>query len=158
MRAHRGGPRDILNPDSEPGKARWLARGNPEEMPRISDLHYHEGMTLSPPMGVCSHVLFFLLINPWLVSLLLISLLRFISPKQTRQGLVPGHWPSWSGGQDSVLSLLWPDFPLWLWNWDPASSRCRPRPPEIRASNTARAQSFLAPTMVQEQDICLHGG
>ena len=31
----------------------------------------------------------------------------------TGQGLVPGHCPWWSSGQDSVLSLLQPDFSLW---------------------------------------------
>ena len=34
--------------------------------------------------------------------------------KADRSGLVTGHWPWWSSGSDSVLSLSWPDFKLWL--------------------------------------------
>jgi len=37
--------------DSEPGKARRLAKGNPELL-LISDSNYHEGMTLLSPF-VC---------------------------------------------------------------------------------------------------------
>ena len=38
---------DMPNTDSEPGKARWLAKRNPEEMPHKSDSNYPEGATLS---------------------------------------------------------------------------------------------------------------
>ena len=70
--AHMGGPWNKPNTDSEPGKARWLAKGNPEEMPHVRDSNYHEGATLSlsPPVCAYSHVLFFPLINTFLVSLL----------------------------------------------------------------------------------------
>ena len=37
-----GGPWNKPNTDSEPGKARWLAKGNPEEMPHERDLNYQE--------------------------------------------------------------------------------------------------------------------
>ena len=40
--AHTGVPPDKPNTDSEPGKARWLAKGNPEEMPHERDLNYQE--------------------------------------------------------------------------------------------------------------------
>ena len=64
-------------------------------------------------MYVYPHVHFFLLINTLLISLLSISLWQFISTKPKGQGLVTGHWPWWSSGQDSVLSLLPPAFNLW---------------------------------------------
>ena len=40
--AHTGVPPDKPYTDSEPGKARWLAKGNPEEMPHERDLNYQE--------------------------------------------------------------------------------------------------------------------
>ena len=64
-------------------------------------------------MYVYPHVHFFLLINTLLISLLSVSLWQFISTKPKGQGLVTGHWPWWSSGQDSVLSLLPPAFNLW---------------------------------------------
>ena len=71
-----------------------------KKCPTLSDLNYPKGATLSlsPPLCVYPHVLFFLLINTLLVSLLSISLLKSISTKQTIQGLVTSHWPSWSSG------------------------------------------------------------
>ena len=47
MHTHVGGSWDKPNTDSEPGKSRWLAKGNPEEMTHKGDLNYHEGETLS---------------------------------------------------------------------------------------------------------------
>ena len=52
MYSHRGGPWVKPNVDSETGKVRWLVRENPEELPHISDLNYHEGGTLSEPACV----------------------------------------------------------------------------------------------------------
>ena len=88
--------------DSEPGRARLWGKGNPEEIPHVSDSNYHQGTTLflSPPMYVYPHVHFFLLINTLLISLLSISLWQFISTKPKGQGLVTGHWPWRSSGQD----------------------------------------------------------
>ena len=51
-----GGPQYIPDMDSEPGKARWLAKGNPEEMPPKSDSNYTEGMTLSESIYVSIHM------------------------------------------------------------------------------------------------------
>ena len=48
--AHIGGYWEARNRDSEPGIMKWLAKGNPEEMPHISDSNYYEVATLSPPM------------------------------------------------------------------------------------------------------------
>ena len=55
---------DKLNMGSEPGKARWPAKGNQEEMPHMSDSNYHRGVpiSLSPPICLSTCVLF-LLIN-----------------------------------------------------------------------------------------------
>ena len=61
--AHTGVPPDKPYTDSEPGKARWLAKGNPEEMPRISKSNYHESMTLWAHPCVYPHVLFFFFLN-----------------------------------------------------------------------------------------------
>ena len=61
MCTHVGGPWDIPNMDSEPGKARWLAKGNPEKMPRKRDSNLHEGKTLSlsrPPMPLSTRYSF----------------------------------------------------------------------------------------------------
>ena len=42
-----------IHMNSEPGKARWLAKGNLEEMPQISDSSYHKGMILSLSSPMC---------------------------------------------------------------------------------------------------------
>ena len=42
---HTGRAWDISNTDSETGKTRWPAEGNPEEMIHKSDSNYHEGET-----------------------------------------------------------------------------------------------------------------
>ena len=39
---------DIPNMDCEPGKSKWLAKGNPKEMPYISDFNCHERVTKGP--------------------------------------------------------------------------------------------------------------
>ena len=48
----------------------------------------------------------------------------------------------WS--KDSVLLLPWPDFSLWLGNWDPAPNHCRLRPPKIPNHWTARVFPITA--------------
>ena len=52
MCAHMEGTWDKPNMDSKPGRTRWLAKGNPEEMLHMSDSPYHEGVapSLSPPV------------------------------------------------------------------------------------------------------------
>ena len=47
--AHKGGPPDKPNMDSEPGKVNWLVRGNLEETPYtyIYDWNCHKGAPLS---------------------------------------------------------------------------------------------------------------
>ena len=51
-----GGSWEKPNTDSEPGKARWLAKGDLEEMLHPSDSNNHEGMTLSEPTHVSVHM------------------------------------------------------------------------------------------------------
>ena len=53
-------------------------------------LRGQDSLSLSQPMWVYSHVLFVLLINTLLVSLLSVSLWKFISTNPTGQGLVTG--------------------------------------------------------------------
>ena len=48
---HMGGSLDIPNSDSEPGKSKWLAKGNQEEMPHVSD-----GAILSESARVSIHI------------------------------------------------------------------------------------------------------
>ena len=128
-----GGPWDIPYTDSEPGKARWLAKGNPEEMPHERDSIYHEGanLSLSPPVCLSTHtVCFFLLINTLLASLLSISMWKFISTQLMGQGLVTGHWSLvvWWLGFGTLTATARPQF--LARNWNPVLSCCRPRPPE----------------------------
>ena len=63
-------------------------------MPRKSDSNYHKGETLplSPRVCAYSHVLFLLLINTLPVSLISVSLWKFISTQLMGQGLVTGRW------------------------------------------------------------------
>ena len=44
-----GGPWGIPNMDCEPDKSKWAVEGKPEEIPHMSDLNYHGGVTLSLP-------------------------------------------------------------------------------------------------------------
>ena len=62
--------------------------------PSVSNLNYSKVVQLSLGSPVClsAHTLF-LLIHTLLVSLLSISLLKFLSPKQMSQGLVSWQWP-----------------------------------------------------------------
>ena len=75
-----GGSWDKPNMCSEPGKAKWLVKGNPEEMShkrmqtkkkkKKKDANYHEGTILQVHPYVYPYILFFFLINTLLVSLL----------------------------------------------------------------------------------------
>ena len=47
---------DIPNIGAEPGKSKWLGKGNPEEMPHIRDLNCHKGATLSESACVSIHI------------------------------------------------------------------------------------------------------
>ena len=74
--AHMGEPWDKPNTNWQPGKARWLDKGNLEEMLCNSDSNYPQGtaLSLSPPTCLTTHtVLFSLLMNTLLVLLLSLS-------------------------------------------------------------------------------------
>ena len=144
-RAHMGGSWDIPNTDSEPGKSKWLAKGNLEEMPHISDLNYHAGTTLSLSSPVClaTHTLlfFFLLINTSLVSLLSVFVgILFCKA----EGPGPCHWPLvWWLGFGALTAMTQPQS--LARNWNPASSCCRPRPLEIIWTQTTWVQILALP-------------
>ena len=107
--AHMGAPWDTPNTDLEPGEARWLAKGNPEEMSPKSDSNHHEG-TL---WGLCTPtVLIFLLINTLLVALQSVSRRKFTSTWWRARALSLTAGPWWSSGYDSALSLPQPDLSL----------------------------------------------
>lgn len=70
---HMGGSWAVSDMDSEPGKSKWFAKENLEEMSYISDLNCHMGAALSLSLWAHSciypHVLIFLLINTLHVSI-----------------------------------------------------------------------------------------
>ena len=120
-----------------PSKSKWLAKGDPEEMPHKSDSNFHDGATqqlsLSLSLPVCLStptVLFFLLINTLLASVLPVFVkILFYKAK----GPWPCHSPlvSWlrSGAFTTVTQLN-----LWLGTQAPLTpSCCRPRLPEIKS-------------------------
>ena len=53
-----GGSWDMPNTDSESGKPKWQAKGNPAEMFHRSDSDYHKGMTLLVYLCVYPHILY----------------------------------------------------------------------------------------------------
>ena len=65
VHVHMGGPWDLPNVGSEPGKPEWLVKGNWEEMSHKTDANHHEGVTHSLSWACVSiHMYcFFLLIN-----------------------------------------------------------------------------------------------
>ena len=60
-----GGSWGIPNMDCEPDKSKWAVEGKPEEIPHISDLNYHSGVTLSLPHVSVHTVLIFPLNKPF---------------------------------------------------------------------------------------------
>ena len=46
---------DKPNAESKPGRARWLAKREPKAMPHKTNLNYHKGVTLSPPVCLFTH-------------------------------------------------------------------------------------------------------
>ena len=90
-RIHMGGPWDKPHMDSEPSKARRLAKENLEQIPHKSDLNCHEAMTPSLLVYLATHtVLFFLLTNSLLISLLSVFV-GILFCKAERPGSCP--WP-----------------------------------------------------------------
>ena len=98
----QGRPWDQPCIDSEPSKAKWLARGNPEETPYVSDSNFQEGKTLSlsPSLCVCSHVLF-----PPDKHLFCFCLSPCGIHFYKADGPGPCHWPSVPGGLVTRIQL-----------------------------------------------------
>ena len=62
-------------------------------MPHMSDSNYHRGVThLSEPTHMSIHMCPFPLDKYFTVSLLPVSMQKFISTELTGQGLITGHW------------------------------------------------------------------
>ena len=59
---HTGGSWDTPNMDSEPDRSRWLAKGNPEEMPHKIDSNHHKGMAL--PRSTCVSIHTYCTLSP----------------------------------------------------------------------------------------------
>ena len=96
--AHVEGSWDIPNIDCEPGKSKWLTKGNSEEVLHKSNSNCNEGTTqqlshsLSPPVCLSTGtVLFFLLINTFYMLHYFVSLWKFFSANLKCQGSC--HWP-----------------------------------------------------------------
>ena len=92
VHAHIGGPRNIWKMDTELSKARWLAKGNPEEKPHKNDSKCQESETLSLNSLMClatQTVLFFLLIDTYFTTLHLCG----NSFWQSWRARATGHWP-----------------------------------------------------------------
>ena len=118
-----GGPWNTPNTDSEIGRARWLAKGNPEETSQKSGLNCHESLTLSEPVHVSIHTYFFAPskhFTHFTTSHLYVEIRSYTAGGP---GPSTGDWFRWPSGQDSVLTAL-----AWLQslsgNRSPASSSC----------------------------------
>lgn len=126
-----GGSWDIPNMNFEPGKSKWVAKGNLEEMPHISYLNFHEGTiflslrlvpgsiytycSLSPPNKHFTCFLTFCLCG------------NFFLQSQRARALSLTTYPVariWCSHH-----CTWPQF--LARNQSPASSHCRLKLPEI---------------------------
>ena len=86
---------DTPNTDSEPAKARWLAKRNPEEMPHKSDSNYHEGVSLWACTCIYPHGLpFFLLNTTCFTTFCLYEEIPFCTADRSQSC----HWPLVLGG------------------------------------------------------------
>ena len=124
---------DILNMDCEPGKSKWLAKENLEEMPHKSDLNCHDGATQGISLWICPclptcTILFFLLINTLLASLIsiLVEILfckaKGPGPLSLTTGLVARIWCFYC--YDSAQSLAGsPSLASRHWRLRPHKSR-----------------------------------
>ena len=122
-----GGSWDKLNTDSDPGKARWLAKGNLEETPHISDLNCHKGATFWVHLCVYPYVLFSFPPNKHFISLLSV----FVGIHFCRaEGPGPCHWPLvwWLGFGASHCTTQTQSL---SGNWKLCFRLLQLRPPEI---------------------------
>ena len=125
--------------DSEINQIQTLNRGNHdwpketwEKCPiEVTETTTRAQLSLCVCLCVCPHVLYsFLLINTLLISLLFVFVGILFSAKLKGQGLV-NTLVQWLGF-DTFSIMTQPESPAR--NQNPASSHCRPRPPEIAAN------------------------
>ena len=113
----------------EPGKAKWLAKGNLEEMPLISDLNYYECATLSESACVSLHTyLYFFPPNKHFTYFTTFRLCgnSFLQSQRARALSLT------TGLVARIRCLTSVTRPQSLTgNQNLASSHCRPRPPEV---------------------------
>ena len=138
------GPWPIPNMGSEPpGKARWLATGNPQEITHITDLAHVSDLThvsltvgarLCLSLPVCLPTCYpFPASEHCIVSPLPISMQKFISIQLAGQGLVIGHW--------SLVARMSHCYRDWALpqslgrNWSLPSSCYRLSPPNINTKS-----------------------
>ena len=81
----------------EPCKSKWLDKGNPEEMPCVSDLNCQEGtfLSLSLPLCLSTCTILFFPPNKYLIFFFFyyfLSSWEFFSIKLKGQGLVTDYW------------------------------------------------------------------
>ena len=127
---------DISNLDCERSKSKWLAKGNPEEMPCQSDSNCHEGVTWHSPSEsalVCIHTYYTLFPhNKYLTCFSTFHLCGNSFLQNPRAKALSQT----TGLVAKIQSLTAMTRPQSLTrNQSPASNRCRPRPPEINQSS-----------------------
>ena len=133
MHAHMGGPGDKPNTGSKSGKARWLVKGNSEEMPRKHDSNYQEGMTLSELAPVSIHM--------YGTSFLSSKHLFHYFPSLCGNSFLHSSWARTLPLSVVAQRLGFSTLPGTAWpqslarNQNPDSSRHRPRPPEITVNS-----------------------
>lgn len=108
---------ELNQTDSEQGQAKWLVRGNTEEMPHVRDSKYHEGMTPC----LCSVCLLTGTLVPPNKHLTYFTAFRCIVGIHFHKADGPG---ALSLAPWSALSL-WGLIPSLVKNQNAASSRCR---------------------------------
>ena len=120
--------------DSEPGKARWLVKGSPEEMPHIGVSNYREGAIFGVSPCVYLHVLSFLINSCFTISHLYVEIYFNTAgrPGPCHWSLIPGPW--WFSGEDSAFPPPWSWLLSLAGNQSCASSCYKPRSPEISST------------------------
>ena len=125
-----GGPWDMPVIGCEPGK--WLAKGNPETRPtkvaQVAAGGELSPLSLDPSVCVSTRDMLVFLLTSTLLALLLSIFVEVLSRRAEGPGL--SSLPTDLGSELGALTAVaWPQsLPG---NPSPASSHCRPRPPEI---------------------------
>ena len=133
MNTCMGGPWNKPDMDSESDKARWLDKGNLEEMPHISDLNYHDCTILSESTCMSIHTYCILFPANKCFTFFTASHLygNFISTKLCGPG--PYHWSLVIGPVARLSTFTTAAQPQSLaGNRNPVASWSKSTPPEIR--------------------------